>query len=86
MLDPCQLWESDSHEIIGLPFNPSRKLKTEMKTKTREGQSLWFTLATNIDLMLSFSRNVFAISDVGDLEAMAMSIPFSLSACNTPLA
>jgi hypothetical protein len=44
------------------------------------------TWATNIDLMLSLSRNVFAISAVGDREAMARLIPFSFNAYNMPLA
>ena len=32
------------------------------------------------------SRNVLAISAVGDLEAIAISIPFSFNACTMPLA
>lgn len=44
------------------------------------------TSATNIDLILNLSRNVFAISGVGDREAIATSIPFSFSAYNMALA
>lgn len=47
---------------------------------------LQLTLATNIDFIPNLSRNVFAISAVGDLEATATSMPLSLSAHNIPLA
>ena len=41
---------------------------------------------TNMDWMPNLSRNVLAISGVGDLEAIATLIPLSLSAYNMPLA
>lgn len=44
------------------------------------------TWALNIGLMLNLLRNVSAISAVGDLEATAMSIPFSFSAYSMPFA
>ena len=44
------------------------------------------TSATNMDLIPSLSRKVLAISGVGDLEAIATSIPFSFIASNMPLA
>lgn len=44
------------------------------------------TLATNMELIESLSRKVLAISEVGDLEATATSIPLSLRACNMPFA
>lgn len=44
------------------------------------------TWVANIDLIFNFSTKVFAISAVGDLEAMAKPIPFSFSAYNIPLA
>lgn len=44
------------------------------------------TWATNIDVIPNLSRNAFAISAVGDLEAIATSTPLSLSARNIPLA
>lgn len=50
------------------------------------GQSPLLTLATNIEVIFSLSRNVLAISAVGDLEAMATSTPFSLKAFKMPLA
>jgi len=58
----------------------------DLKRKKKILSSCRLTCATNIGLRLSLSINVFAISEVGDLEAMAMSIPFSLSAYNMPLA
>lgn len=44
------------------------------------------TVATSMDLMPNFSRNVVAISEAGDLEATAMSTPLSLRAYNMPKA
>jgi hypothetical protein len=44
------------------------------------------TWVTNMDWMPNLSRNVLAISGVGDLEAIATLIPLSLSAYNMPLA
>lgn len=56
------------------------------KTPRKRKVLCCITWATNIDLMLNLSINVFAISAVGDLEAMARSIPFSFNAYNIPLA
>ena len=44
------------------------------------------TWATNIDLMFNLLRKVVAISAVGDLEAMAISMPLCLRACKMPVA
>jgi len=43
------------------------------------------TWATNIEVILSLSRYVVAMWGVGDLEAIAASIPSSLSALKMPL-
>lgn len=47
---------------------------------------LALTWATNMDLISSLSMNTLAMSGVGERDAIAMSIPFSLRANMMPLA
>lgn len=66
-------------------FNqPAISMSKIMNMKVDRTILVTLTWATNIDWRPNLSRNVLAMSGVGDLEAIAISIPLSFSAYNMP--